>query len=151
MEESFACLAGCAVGLGGGLAGDAFQKKGCWLVGWVLGDQLTTKGFCQGGGGQTLHRFPRGGETGFDPVGEGEQGFDAADDFLLFGEGGKIEREAFELPEVDPGARSTVHILTQNVVCGAAREAEHQELRKAALLIDPNTIAIRLVDCLFRP
>jgi hypothetical protein len=50
-----------------------------------LGDEFAAEGFGEGGGGEALDGFLRGGEAGFDPVGEGEQVFDSADDFLLLG------------------------------------------------------------------
>lgn len=60
----------------------SFQRRARRFVVGALGDEFAAEGFGEGGGGQTLHRFPRGGEAGFDPVGEGEEVFDAADDFF---------------------------------------------------------------------
>ena len=51
-----------------------------------MGDEFAAEGFGESGGGEALDGLLRGGEAGFDPVGEGEQVSDPADDFLLFGE-----------------------------------------------------------------
>ena len=86
MEESWAFGALCFRWLGEGLAAEADEKSGGRFVVWILGNQFTSKCLCQNGWSEALNRFLRHREAGFDPVGEGEQGFDPADDFLLFGE-----------------------------------------------------------------
>ena len=71
---------------GGWLAAEALEECRRRFVVGVLGDEFAAEGFGEGGGGEALDGLLRGGEAGFDPVGEGEQVFDTADDFLLFGE-----------------------------------------------------------------
>jgi hypothetical protein len=85
MEESWAFGAGFAGGLGDWLFVEPFQKGRGRFVIRILGNQLSPKCFRQHGGGEALDGLLRAGEAGFDPVGEGEQVFDSADDFLLFG------------------------------------------------------------------
>ena len=87
MEQSFALGAICFGGLSGWLSAEAGEKSGGRFVVGVLGDEFAAEGFGEGGGGEALDGLLRGGEAGFDPVGEGEQVFDPADDFLLFREG----------------------------------------------------------------
>ncbi len=77
--------------MGGLLLAQALKKKGRRFVVGVLGDEFAAEGFGEGGGSEALDGLLRGGEAGFDPVGDDEQVFDSADDFLLFGERGAVE------------------------------------------------------------
>ena len=86
MGESWAYGALCFGGFGGWLAVEVSQQHTCRFVVGVLGDEFAAEGFGEGGGGEALDGLLRGGEAGFDPVGEGEQVFDPADDFFLFRE-----------------------------------------------------------------
>ena len=85
MGESWAYGALC---FGGWLAVEASQQHTSRFVVGVLGDEFAAEGFGEGGGGEALDGLLRGGEAAFDPVGEGEQVFDTADDFGLFEEWG---------------------------------------------------------------
>ena len=75
-------------GLGGSpaLGGEALEQLGRRLVGRVLRHEFAAKGLGEQGRGQLADLPAGGGETGFEAVGEGEEDFDAADDFGLFGE-----------------------------------------------------------------
>ena len=66
----------------------------------VLGDEFAAEGFGEGGEGEALDGLLRGGEAGFDPVGEGEQIFASADDFVMFGEWGEDFRQLPGFQEV---------------------------------------------------
>lgn len=68
----------------GTLGGEALEQLGRRLVGRVLRHQLATKSLGEQGWGQLADLPAGGGETGFEAVGEGEEDFDAADDFGLF-------------------------------------------------------------------
>ena len=85
MRGSFCRLAAAASGGHGWFGGsEALQQNTRRFVVGVLGDKFAAEGFGEGGRGQALHGLARGGEARFDPVGEGEQVFDTANDFLLF-------------------------------------------------------------------
>lgn len=63
---------------------EAFEEFGRGFVGRVLGHKFTAEGLREQRRVQ-LPDLPAGRcVAGFDTVGEGEQGFDAADDFILF-------------------------------------------------------------------
>jgi len=72
---------GCRGGRGGGQAFEQFARR---FVVRVLRHQFAAEGLGQQGRGQALGGGLCGLQTGFEAVGEGEQGFDAADDFGLF-------------------------------------------------------------------
>lgn len=58
-----------------------------FIVG-ILRHQFTAKGLGEEGRGQLVNLLAGGGVAGFEAIGENEKGFDAADDFVLLGEGG---------------------------------------------------------------
>ncbi len=62
---------------------EALEQFGGGLVGRVLRHQLAAEGFGQQRRGQAVDGGLGLGEAGFQAVGEGEEGFDAADDFGL--------------------------------------------------------------------
>ena len=68
------------------VSAETFEEYRRRFVVRILGDEFAAEGFGEGGGGEALDGLLRGGEAGFDPVGEGEQVFDPADDFFLFRE-----------------------------------------------------------------
>ena len=74
-----------------------FQQGGGGFVGGILGDEFAAEGFGEDGGRQALHGLLRAAQPRFDPVRVGEQGFDAADDFLLFGEGWDWKNKLLEV------------------------------------------------------
>jgi hypothetical protein len=61
------------------------QYTGGFVIG-ILGDEFTSEGFGEEGGGE--------------PIGFGEESFPAADDFVLFIEGWKRNRKFLNLAEV---------------------------------------------------
>ncbi len=66
---------------------DTLNELFSGFVAGVLGDEVAAEGFGEEGGGELVHLGLGFGVAGFDLVGEGEEGFDTADDFVLFGEG----------------------------------------------------------------
>jgi len=60
---------------------DAFEQQAGRFVVGVLWDQLASEGFSQDAPGQVVDARLSGFDAGFELVGEGEQLFDAADDF----------------------------------------------------------------------
>ncbi|KXJ32877.1 hypothetical protein AX284_10505 [Pseudomonas sp. HUK17] len=72
------------LGRGGALGLDAFQQHAGRFVIRVLGHQFAAEGFGEDALGQTINAHLGGFDTGFELVGEGEELFDAADDFGLF-------------------------------------------------------------------
>jgi hypothetical protein len=86
-------------GLGGSFAlgGEALEQFSRRLVGLVLRHEFAAKSLGEQGWGQ-LADLPAGsGKSGFEAVGEGEEDFDAADDFGLFGEGRKGDSCRFQI------------------------------------------------------
>ena len=69
---------------------DAFQQHGGGFVVRVLRYQLATEGLGEQRGRQALDLGAGGGVAGFEAVGVGEQGFDAADDFRCSSLGGSL-------------------------------------------------------------
>jgi hypothetical protein len=59
------------------------QYTGRLIVG-VLGDECASEGFGEEGGSQSIDVLTGFLVLGFDPIDFGEEGFDAADDFVLF-------------------------------------------------------------------
>jgi len=83
-RAGLARLAGLGFGGGGSaLGGDAGQSRAGGLVVRVLRHQLAPEGLGQRQRGKALGLGDGGGVAGFDAVGELEQGFDTADDFIL--------------------------------------------------------------------
>ena len=104
MRGSFYRLAAASSGGLGWFGGsEAFQQRTRRLIVGVLGDEFSAEGFGEGGGSQALYGLLRGGETGFDPVGEGEQVLDPADNFLLFGWGGNANGQQPQVFDVNSG------------------------------------------------
>jgi hypothetical protein len=89
--------------LSGSFGLDALQQFFCWFVVRVLRNQLAAKGLVEQRGGKTFDLLTGGGVAGFEAVGEGEEGFDTADDFVLFGEVWKWETQclsSFSFPRM---------------------------------------------------
>ena len=76
---------------------DAFQQHGGGFVVRVLRHQLAAEGLGEQRGRQAFDLGAGGGVAGFEAVGIGEQGFDAADDFVLFIDTRQFEFERCEL------------------------------------------------------
>ncbi len=69
----------------GTLGGQALEQFGRRLVGRVLWHQFAAKRLGEQGWRQLANLPAGGGKSGFKAVGEGEEEFDTADDFGLFG------------------------------------------------------------------
>ncbi len=74
---------GCAFRRLSARGADALQQHGGGFVVGVLRHQLAAEGLGEQCGRQAFDLGAGGGVAGFEAVGVGEQGFDAADDFVL--------------------------------------------------------------------
>ena len=84
MHHRLAPRPALAFGRRGALGLQAAQQLGGGFIVRVLRHQFTAKRLGQQRGGQARGGGLRLGQAGFEPVGKGEQGFYAADDFGLF-------------------------------------------------------------------
>jgi hypothetical protein len=70
-----------------------FQQHACRFVARILGHQFATEGLGEEGWGEAIDDLAGGCEAGFELVGEGEEGFDAIDNFFLLGSTRKLNRQ----------------------------------------------------------